>query len=207
VFPLPSKNATPVNIVGYLIGTHPRPEVSVLLVEKLNEGEVSVDFVDRDLENLAAINWISEKVDGNERPINPHFVIQFNINRLSINNEDDVLRAWLFITHENVHLTRLEEQARNGTLREYDSCEESWETEFEAELATCKVAVAWGVPNAIHPGHTCYYSVSKELFKHAYFNLLQDSRNRMSDEFGQKVRECSSTWARLAGHPHPEAFR
>ena len=119
------------------------------------------------------------------------------------------LRVWLMLTHETRHF--LQWQATSGPEREtFDvgadgsvetttrqACVWLWAHEREAYQAECASAYAWGHPElAERP--LCDNPADTVPFNQHLLVVMLGS-NGESDA-------CASTWASLAGHPHPEAF-
>ncbi|MEI7740936.1 MAG: hypothetical protein WCJ29_00345 [bacterium] len=80
-------------------------------------------------------------------------------------------------------------------------CAQHWENEHEAYFEGCYRAFSWGLPrNNLSDLCDKLDDPSVIAFKRALFFALGNT-------IGQdKQPECLPVWARLAGHPHPEAF-
>lgn len=195
-----------------LIRLDPLPEVSHDFLALVQSGEVKLVVAS----NIPGAGRFAFLKGGSLRPPAPPDQATKNFPVLILNtkyilylqSEQDVREAWLLIDHEVGHQRDRFADIKKGTLDplflpdwqgklDKQQCGLVWNDEFIRYHRQCEIAVRWGgSPNILGP--MCDAVGSEAAFKQRIFKILQDPR------MGNP--ECVSTWARAAGHPHPEAF-
>lgn len=126
---------------------------------------------------------------------------------------EEVLDFDTALAHELVHyrqwLSRPASERRIFEIRAFDRgdtvppelCAEKWRLEREGYETTCRDGYAWGVSKPRNLAF-CDRVNTPAAFDQGLFQALTSSAE------GKKGigTSCAATFARLAGHPHPEAF-
>jgi hypothetical protein len=117
----------------------------------------------------------------------------------------DVLMWWVGLSHEYVHYQQwlvaptAERKASFNARQGVGNCVHIWEDELPAYRESCRLLLQWDFREATAEMNQLCARVdsSDQEFGHALFLLFQAEGVNAG---------CYPEWARLAGHPHPEAF-
>ncbi len=201
--PLPAVIMTGPNSVDvsprltYLIANNPDHEVAVAMQQAGASGAIMFQFAD--------LQGTPAELDGGSPP-----VMRLDPSQLAgISTTHDVLLFMLVVNHEWVHFKQHEVAKDPDYLATFDQgnhaltprqCEFLYHDELEAYTKECTLALSWGISDYLD--NFCRYepdpaALAQQFFLHSLHDAGTQSR----------VSECIPTWARLAGHPHPEAYQ
>ncbi len=197
--------------IQYLIQNHPIEEIRVGLDEALQHHELILDLqIQEGLE--AEFRYVPSGMMGkvNMALIKPAYpVLVLNPRTIEhATNPEQILFLMLVIYHEyqhykdwlgsdqtvrNYYLPRNQQTRRPPVL-----CADQWRGELNAYQKECQVALDWNVVTGIE--EICLRSQDDVDFRRTLFVSIANGAQ------GRAAPECIPTWARLAGHPHPEAY-
>lgn len=118
----------------------------------------------------------------------------------------DILEYMMTVSHEYVHYKEWRDSGRDdlflggdGVVPE-DFCEKNWHGERAAYYRTCELAAKWDRLDNMNG--ICRRMTDAKAFDQALFVQTLPGGLR-----GDEIERCVPVWAKLAGHPHPEAFK
>lgn len=182
--------------LAYLIDHNPDQEVASSMKAATKSGAIIFQF--RNLQGPPAV------LDGGTPPVMVFDPAQLH----ELATSRDALLFMLVLNHEWVHFG----QHARATNPEYlatftgsqgplspQQCGYLYQDEMEAYTKECRLALSWGVTDYLDG--FCLYQLNPAAFAQQFFlHSLTDHGTQ------SRVSECTPTWAKLVGHPHPEAY-
>lgn len=201
----------------YMLAHHPSPEIHTNLTRDIGAGAIAIELVSL---NPAGRPRSYDAIFADTGPeygnlavlmIDPESVLYPPGKASMISSDEEILEFMLLITHEGTHYEQWKRASKEGrtlfvpiinaptTNLPASTCEGKWKAEREAYRASCVGGYAWGVPEGRAPD-LCKTVGSDAAFDQALFVWMASSAD------GRNLPNCLPVFARLAGHPHPEAF-
>ncbi len=193
-----------------LVEAHPRTEVSNGFNQAVTSGELLLNFQTQSWEfatfGVIRSSDVAAIQHHDSRALLPTF--SMSLMRLSgLRTAEEVHEAWLVLFHEYHHFEQWRKQpkderrfwvSRQVAIDEHlstEECDFHWGVERDAYGAECRLAMDWGMPD-IWDG-LCRPIGDAAAFDQSLFDWIS-ARTPM--------KSCVQHWARVAGHPRPEAF-
>lgn len=180
-----------------LIKNHPVKEVREELMNLALTGQVYFSFKQRETENGSF--FLYERKEADYSPLKGAYIPTINIapkTLVNLDSEVEIYLAMFVIYHEKIHYNQrkvLPNQVNYYSLKE--RCELHFRAEAEAYYKSCILNVQLGISDFF-----CDSVNYPPLFWQNLFYHLAQTENVYV------LRICIPYWAKIAGHPHPEAF-
>lgn len=200
--------------IRYLVQQNPIEEIRTEMNGLIADGTL---LLDQGVENglFASFSYVPLnriRVSGMSFPPGTAAVPVFSMDPTAvdkISSTTDALRAMIVVYHEFQHYRQWRSSPKEvrlyfipklvGSASTPDQCRVLWESELDAYGKECAQALTWGITDSA--GDLCLRSEDPVDFRRTLFVMIGNGPQ------GQHMPECSSTWALLAGHPHPEAYK
>ena len=199
--------------IRYLVQQNPIDEIRGEMNELIDDGALLLNLeVDNGL--IAAFTYVPIgmiRVQSGSIPQGTMALPAFSMSPAAlekIESPTDALRAMIVVYHEFQHYRQWESSTeevrlyflpkRVGSTNTASQCAHVWESELDAYAKECSQALAWGITDSA--SDLCLRSEDPVDFRRTLFVMLGRGPQ------GQHAPECLAPWAKLAGHPHPEAY-